>query len=190
MPASETGTSQRPRASTTGGEALPPPYSADARVRPSRDPHRRIRRALRTGLGGLTAALLAGGGLTAVAAAPAAAGTSTVTAPAHDSDPDPDGGGRFEIHWEGSLDLQWENDRGHGRPNWGTVISDSDLNLRSSPYAGASRVGTLPPGAKDRVSCRTDGGTVHGNSSWYWLSGARAWAASVYVETERRVPEC
>ncbi|RFU85907.1 SH3 domain-containing protein [Streptomyces triticagri] len=154
-------------------------------------------------MGGLTAVLLAGGGL-AVGAGPArAAGVSAVTAPAaapaHDWDGDGDGsgGGRFEIHWESSFDLRWESGRGHdsgrdsGRgPNWGTVISPSDLNVRAAPYVSAPRVGTLAPGTQDRVTCRADGGSVQGNTSWYWLAGARGWASSAYVETDRRVPPC
>lgn len=74
---------------------------------------------------------------------------------------------------------------------WGTVVSPSDLNLRSGPSTSASVVYRLPPGSQDRIECATDGSTVKGTSTWYWFTGARGWASAAYVDTGgRAVPSC
>ncbi|MGD6744561.1 SH3 domain-containing protein [Streptomyces sp. BH106] len=74
---------------------------------------------------------------------------------------------------------------------WGTVVSRSDLNLRSGPSASASVVYRLAPGSQDRIECATDGSSVHGTSTWYWFTGARGWASAAYVDTGGQgVPSC
>ncbi|WP_425831896.1 SH3 domain-containing protein [Streptomyces fractus] len=74
---------------------------------------------------------------------------------------------------------------------WGTVVSQSDLNLRSGPSTSASVVYRLSPGSQDRIECATDGSSVHGTSTWYWFTGARGWASAAYVDTGGRgVPSC
>lgn len=74
---------------------------------------------------------------------------------------------------------------------WGTVVSPSDLNLRSGPSTSSSVVYRLAPGSQDRIECATDGSSVHGTTTWYWLTGARGWASAAYVDTGgRAVPSC
>ncbi|MCT9008165.1 SH3 domain-containing protein [Streptomyces rhizosphaerihabitans] len=112
----------------------------------------------------LAAALLSGGVLTV-----AAAGTSMAAVPsAHTGD----GGGS-------------------GSPVWGTVVSRGELNLRLQPSTGSPVVGALSPGSQDRVECSVRGQSVSGDTSWYWLVGAHAWASAAFVDTGGRwVPSC
>ncbi|MGY0485618.1 SH3 domain-containing protein [Streptomyces sp. WG-D5] len=74
---------------------------------------------------------------------------------------------------------------------WGTVVSHSDLNLRSGPSTSSSVVYRLAPGSQDRIECATDGSSVHGTTTWYWFTGARGWASAAYVDTGGHgVPSC
>ncbi|MCQ4212568.1 MULTISPECIES: SH3 domain-containing protein [Streptomyces] len=74
---------------------------------------------------------------------------------------------------------------------WGTVVSRSDLNLRSGPSTSDAVVYRMAPGSVDRIECATGGSTVHGNSTWYWFTGAHGWASAAYVDTGgRSVPSC
>ncbi|MBC9714382.1 SH3 domain-containing protein [Streptomyces sp. TRM66268-LWL] len=79
---------------------------------------------------------------------------------------------------------QWENG-----PIWGTVVSGS-LNLRAEPNTWSAVVGKLGRGASDRIQCGVYGQNVNGNSSWFWLTGERAWASGAYMSTSRGVPDC
>jgi hypothetical protein len=112
----------------------------------------------------LAAALFTGGILTA-----AAVGTPAAAAPSAHTN----GGG------------------GSNSPVWGTVVSRGDLNLRLQPTWNSPVVGRLSPGAQDRVECAATGQRVFGNSDWYWLVGAHAWASAAFVDTGRQwVPSC
>ncbi|MFJ8823950.1 SH3 domain-containing protein [Streptomyces sp. NPDC102467] len=74
---------------------------------------------------------------------------------------------------------------------WGTVVSRSDLNLRSSPSMSSSVVYRLAPGSQDRLECAAHGSTVNGTSTWFWFTGAHGWASASYVDTNGRgVPNC
>ncbi|WP_306318342.1 MULTISPECIES: SH3 domain-containing protein [unclassified Streptomyces] len=74
---------------------------------------------------------------------------------------------------------------------WGTVVSRSDLNLRSGPSTSASVVYRLAPGSQDRIECAANGSSVNGTSTWYWFTGARGWASAAYVDTGGHgVPSC
>ncbi|MER7175332.1 SH3 domain-containing protein [Streptomyces mesophilus] len=80
---------------------------------------------------------------------------------------------------------QWENG-----PIWGTVVSGGSLNLRAEPNTWSAVVGRLAHGASDRIQCAVYGQNVNGNSSWFWLTGERAWASGAYISTSRGVPDC
>ncbi|MYW68835.1 SH3 domain-containing protein [Streptomyces sp. SID8379] len=79
---------------------------------------------------------------------------------------------------------------GGGSVVWGTVVSGSDLNLRSGPSTSSSVVYRLAPGSQDRIECATNGSSVHGNSTWYWFTGAQGWASAAYVSISDNVPSC
>ncbi|MGY0017463.1 SH3 domain-containing protein [Streptomyces sp. YJ-C3] len=80
---------------------------------------------------------------------------------------------------------------GGGDVVWGTVVSRSDLNLRSGPSTSDAVVYRLAPGSQDRIECATHGSSVHGTSVWYWFTGAHGWASAAYVDTGGRgVPSC
>ncbi|MET9406737.1 SH3 domain-containing protein [Streptomyces sp. NPDC002935] len=112
----------------------------------------------------LAAALLSGGVLTV-----AAAGTSMAAAPSATTN---SGGGS-------------------GSPIWGTVVSRGELNLRLQPSTHSPVVGALSPGSQDRVQCAVNGQSVFGDTSWYWLVGAHAWASAAFVDTGGQwVPSC
>lgn len=77
---------------------------------------------------------------------------------------------------------------GHVR---GTVVSGGELNVRLQPGTTSPVVAALPPGSQDRVQCAVSGQSVLGDTSWYWLVGAHAWAAAAFVDTGgHRVPSC
>ncbi|MDI3384721.1 SH3 domain-containing protein [Streptomyces sp. B-S-A8] len=73
---------------------------------------------------------------------------------------------------------------------WGVVVSHGDINLRADPNPGSAKVGSLPPGARERIQCATLGSQVNGNPYWYWLSGAGGWASGAYMKPERQAPMC
>ncbi|NBE54976.1 SH3 domain-containing protein [Streptomyces boluensis] len=73
---------------------------------------------------------------------------------------------------------------------WGVVVSRGEINLRSDPDANSAIVGSLRPGAQERIECATLAGPVNGNPYWYWLSGARGWASGAYMKPERQAPMC
>jgi hypothetical protein len=80
---------------------------------------------------------------------------------------------------------------GSGHPIWGTIVSGGDLNLRLQPTTRSPVVGTLSPGSQDRVECAVSGQSVSGNTVWFWLVGAHAWASAAFVDIgERGVPDC
>ncbi|MCX3062325.1 SH3 domain-containing protein [Streptomyces beihaiensis] len=107
------------------------------------------------------AGLLAGAVLAVTAAAPASAYS--------------DGGGRG----------------GGNSVIWGTVVSRTDLNIRSAPSTSASVVYRLAPGSQDRIQCATHGTSVRGDPTWYWFTGARGWASASYVNAGgQHVPKC
>lgn len=117
--------------------------------------------ALRT----LAAALLTGSALTVLTAA---AGTSAAAPPTHSSSGD-----------------------GSGGPVPGTVVSRGELSVRQQPTAQSPVVAALAPGDQDRVQCVVRGQSAFGDPDWYWLVGARGWAAAVFVDTGgQRVPGC
>ncbi|MDI3402893.1 SH3 domain-containing protein [Streptomyces cavernicola] len=73
---------------------------------------------------------------------------------------------------------------------WGVVVSHRDINLRADPNPGSPKVGSLPPGARERIECATLGDHVNGNPYWYWLSKAGGWASGAYLKSERQAPMC
>ncbi|MDT9698551.1 SH3 domain-containing protein [Streptomyces sp. P17] len=78
-----------------------------------------------------------------------------------------------------------------GGPIWGTVISQTKLNVRQAPTVHAPVVAWLSPGSQDRVQCKVRGQSVNGNPDWYWLKGAQGWASAAFVDTGgARVPPC
>ncbi|WP_326842746.1 SH3 domain-containing protein [Streptomyces sp. NBC_01558] len=112
----------------------------------------------------LAAALLSGGVLTV-----AAAGTSMAAAPSAPAS----GGG------------------GSDGPVWGTVVSGGELNVRLQPSTTSPVVAALSPGSQDRVQCAVSGQSVFGDTTWYWLVGAHAWASAAFVDTGGHwVPSC
>ncbi|MDI3420931.1 SH3 domain-containing protein [Streptomyces luteolus] len=73
---------------------------------------------------------------------------------------------------------------------WGVVVSHRDINLRAEPNPGSAKVGSLPPGARERIECATLSTHVNGNPYWYWLGGGRGWASGAYMKPERQAPMC
>ncbi|MFE1951748.1 MULTISPECIES: SH3 domain-containing protein [Streptomyces] len=74
---------------------------------------------------------------------------------------------------------------------WGTVVSQSELNVRSGPSTSDPVVTRLEPGDQDRIECATNGSRVHGDPAWFWLIGARGWVSATYIDTDgRSVPSC
>ncbi|GAQ59454.1 SH3 domain-containing protein [Streptomyces acidiscabies] len=124
----------------------------------------------------LAAALLTGGTL-AVAAAGTHAATAPSTTPATTSPAFAEGRGGGH--------------GGGGGPIWGTVVSGTELNVRSSPTTNSGVVTALSPGSQDRVQCMVQGQSVNGNPYWYWLVGAQGWASAAFVNTGGAwVPTC
>jgi hypothetical protein len=73
----------------------------------------------------------------------------------------------------------------------GTVVSRGELNLRLQPSTSSPVVGSLPSGSQDRVQCSVSGQSVSGDTTWYWLVGAHAWASATFVDTDGQwVPSC
>ncbi|MGW6272865.1 MULTISPECIES: SH3 domain-containing protein [unclassified Streptomyces] len=74
---------------------------------------------------------------------------------------------------------------------WGTIVAPVDLKIRDAPSTGASIVAKLPAESQDRVECVTQGSSVWGDTSWYWLGGVQGWASAAYVDTGgQHVPSC
>ncbi|MGJ5897692.1 hypothetical protein DF268_16870 [Streptomyces sp. V2] len=124
----------------------------------------------------LAAALLTGGTLAVAAAGThAAAAPSTTPATTSPAFAEGRGGGHG----------------GGGGPIWGTVVSGTELNVRSAPTTHAGVVTALSPGSQDRVQCMVQGQSVNGNPYWYWLVGAQGWASAAFVNTGGAwVPTC
>lgn len=73
---------------------------------------------------------------------------------------------------------------------WGVVVSHGEINLRADPDSNSAIVGSLSPGAQERIECATFAGQVNGNPYWYWLSDAHGWASGTYMKPERQAPMC
>ncbi|WP_371650424.1 MULTISPECIES: hypothetical protein [unclassified Streptomyces] len=142
--------------------------------------------------------------------------TAAAAAPAHDQGDDHDrgqgsgwswdahisgwiredhgGGWRWDDHRDGrnrddhNRDHSWDHHDG-GRV-WGTVTSRIELNVRDNPSLNAGVVVSLSPGSQHRIECRTHGSDVNGNSTWYWLSGARGWASAAFMQANGDAPKC
>ncbi|AZS86076.1 SH3 domain-containing protein [Streptomyces griseoviridis] len=135
----------------------------------------------------LTAALLTGGAFAA-----AAAGTTASAAPApahadgHDSSyRDDDHGDRWDRGDRG--DGNDRGDRGgRGGPVWGTVVSRAGGEVRTGPSVHSRVVDRLSPGSEDRIQCTSRGQSLNGNSSWYWMVGARGWVNAGSIDTHGR----
>ncbi|MEV3853876.1 SH3 domain-containing protein [Streptomyces sp. NPDC050095] len=80
---------------------------------------------------------------------------------------------------------------GGGGAVWGTVVSRTELNLRSGPSTSDAVVYRLAPGSQDRIECATNGSWVNGTSVWFWFTGAQGWASAAYVDIgSQGVPGC
>ncbi|MFF1693435.1 SH3 domain-containing protein [Streptomyces sp. NPDC058257] len=74
---------------------------------------------------------------------------------------------------------------------WGTIVAPVDLKIRDMPSTSATIVARLPAESQDRVECETQGTSVWGDTSWYWLGGVQGWASAAYVDVGgQHVPSC
>ncbi len=70
----------------------------------------------------------------------------------------------------------------------GRVVAQSGLNVRSEPSTDSDSLATLTNGTPLRITCRAEGETIEGNSTWYKLGFAR-WVSAEYVSNVGAAPE-
>lgn len=62
----------------------------------------------------------------------------------------------------------------------GQVVAQSGLNVRSEPSTDSETLATLTNGTELRISCKAEGETIEGDSTWYKL-GFQRWVSARYV---------
>ncbi|KIF67987.1 hypothetical protein HY68_03905 [Streptomyces sp. AcH 505] len=71
----------------------------------------------------------------------------------------------------------------------GKVTARTGLLLRDKPTRSSRVVRSEPYGALVHIFCRTRGGNVNGNTSWYLLTdGTWAWGSAAYIANIGAVP--
>lgn len=71
----------------------------------------------------------------------------------------------------------------------GKVTARTGLLLRDKPTRSSRVVRSEPYGAIVHIFCRTRGGNVNGNTSWYLLTdGTWAWGSAAYIANIGAVP--
>ncbi|MGW9211842.1 SH3 domain-containing protein [Embleya sp. NPDC055664] len=73
---------------------------------------------------------------------------------------------------------------------YGTVVSESGVNVREFPSTDSSVVDRLPHGSTVGLRCKVRARNIDGNDIWYLLRDRPGWVTARFVDNTGNVPLC